>query len=47
MRTKINLTLKTEGRTYLLVTFLERFATQSKMSLIFTETLLFPRKIAF
>ena len=47
MRTKINLTLKTEGKTYLLVTFLERFATQSKLSLIFTETLLFPHKIAF
>ena len=50
MKTKLtcqcNLTQKTEGKAYLLVTFIQRFVTKSKLSLIFTETLLFPHKTA-
>ena len=42
-----NLTLKTEGKNYLLITFMQRLVTQSKLSLIFTEMLLFPHKIAY
>ena len=51
MRTKLtchcNLTLETEGKAYLLVTFIQRFVTKSKLSLIFTETLLFLHKTAY
>ena len=51
MRTKLtcqcNLTLESEGKAYLLVTFIQRFVTKSKLSLIFTETLLFPHKTAY
>ena len=51
MRTKLtcqcNLTLETEGKAYFLVTFIQRLVTKSKLSLIFTETLLFPRKTAY
>ena len=50
MRTKLtrqcNLTLETEGKAYLLVTFMQRFVSKSKLSLIFTEMLLFPHKTA-
>ena len=51
MRTKLicqcNLFLATEGEAYLLVTFIQRFVTKSKLSLIFTETLLFPHKTPY
>ena len=51
MRTKLtcqcNLTLETECKAYLLVFFIQRFVTKSKLSLIFTETLLFPHKAAY
>ena len=51
MRTKLtcqcNLILETEGKIYFLVTFMQRFVTQSKLHLIFTETLLFPHKTAY
>ena len=43
---RFNLILETEGKIYLLVTFI-RFITQSKLSLIFTETLLFPYKTEY
>ena len=50
MRTKLtcqcNLTLETEGKAYLLVTFIQRFVTKSKLSLIFTEKILFSHKTA-
>ena len=36
--------LETEGKITLLETFIQWFATQSKLSLIFTKTLLFPHK---
>ena len=39
--------LETEGKISLLVTFIQRFVTQSKLSLIFTKTLLFPHKTAY
>ena len=42
-----NLILKIEGKNYLLITFMQRLVTQSKLSLIFTKTLLFPHKIAY
>ena len=42
-----NLILKIEGKNYLLITFMQRLVTQSKLSLIFTETLLFPHKTAY
>ena len=42
-----NLALETEGKIYLLVTFLQCFVTQSKLSPIFTETVLFPRKTGY
>ena len=38
--------LETEGRISFVVTFIQRFVTQSKLSLIFTETLLFSQKLA-
>ena len=41
-----NLILETQGKVCLLVTFIQRFVTQSKLSLISTETLLFPHKSA-
>ena len=48
MRTKRTrqciLALQTEGKICLLVTFIQRFVTQSKLSLIFTETLLYSHK---
>ena len=51
METKLtcqgNVTLETEGKIYLVVTFIQRFVTRSKLSLIFTETLLFPRKTGY
>ena len=31
----------------MLVTFIQRFVTQSQLSLIFTKTLLFPHKTAY
>ena len=33
--------LETEGKISLLVTFIQRFVTQSKLSIIFTKTLYF------
>ena len=39
--------LTCQRKIYLPVTFIQRFDTQSKMSLIFTETLLFPHKTAY
>ena len=49
-RTKLtcqcNLILEKEDKTYLLVTFIEQLVTKSKLSLIFTETLLFQHKAA-
>ena len=51
MRTKLtcrcNLILETEGKIYFIVTFIQMFVTQSKLSLIFTETLLFSHKTAY
>ena len=51
MRTKLTcqckLTLETECKAYLLVTFIQRFVTKSKLSLVFTETLLFPHKTTY
>ena len=41
-----NLTLETEGKMYLQVTFIKRFIIQSQLSLIFNETVLFPHKTA-
>ena len=45
-RTKLtcqcNLILEKGGKTYLLVTFIQQLVTKSKLSLIFTKTLLFP-----
>ena len=41
---RCNLILETEGKVYLLVTFIQPLVTQSKLSLIFTETLLFSHK---
>ena len=38
------LNLETKGKINLLVIFLERLVTQSKLSLIFTKTLLIPQK---
>ena len=34
------LILETEGKIYLLVTFIQQFVTQSNLSLIFTETVI-------
>ena len=42
-----NLTLDTEDKGYLLVTFIQRLVTKCKLSPIFTETLLFPHKTAY
>ena len=39
--------LETEDKISLLLTFIQRFATQSKLSLIFTKTLLFSHKTAY
>ena len=39
--------LETDSRISLLVTFIQRFVTQNKLSLIFTKTLLFPHKTAY
>ena len=39
--------LKIEGKISLLVTFIQRFVTQSKLSLIFTKTLLLTDKRAY
>ena len=41
-----NLTLETECKAYLPVTFIQRFVTKSNLSLIFIETLLFSQKTA-
>ena len=38
--------LESEGKISLLVPFIQRFLTQSKLSLIFTKTLLLPNKTA-
>ena len=50
MRTKLtcqcNLTLETECKAYLLVFFIQRFVTKSKLSQNYTETL-FPHKTAY
>ena len=42
-----NLILETKSKIYLLVTFMQRLVTQIKVSLISTETLLFPHKTAY
>ena len=42
-----NLNLEIEGKVSLLVTFIQRFVTQSKLSIIFIETLLSPHKTAY
>ena len=42
-----NPNLETVGKICLLVTFIQRFVTQSKLSLIFSKTLLFPHKTTF
>ena len=39
--------LEIEGKISLLVTFIQRFVTQSKLSLIFTKTLLLSQKAAY
>ena len=39
--------LETESKISLLVNFIQRFVAQSKLSLIFTKTLLFPNKTAY
>ena len=41
-----NLILETEDKIYLELTFIQWFVTQSKLSLIFNETILFPHKTA-
>ena len=38
------MTLETEGKAYLLVTFIQRLVTKNKLSLISTEALLFNMK---
>ena len=43
----LNLNLETEGKISLLVTFIQRFVKESKPSIIFTKTLLFPHKTAY
>ena len=51
MRTKLicqcNLILETEGKINLRVTFIQWLITQSKLSLVFIETLLVPHKTAY
>ena len=42
-----NSNLKIEGKINLLVTFIKRFVTQSKLSVVFTKALLFPHKTAY
>ena len=44
---KCYLNLETEGKIKLLVTFIQWFVTQSKLSLIFTKALLFPHKTVY
>ena len=39
--------LETVGKICLPITFIQHFPTQSKLSLIFSKTLLFPNKIAY
>ena len=39
--------IETESKISLLLTFIQWFVTQSKLSLIFTKTLLFPHKTAY
>ena len=39
--------LENEGKISLLVTFIQRFVTQSKLSLMFTKTLLFTHKTTY
>ena len=39
--------LETEVKISWLVTLIQRFVTQSKLSIIFTKTLLFPHKTAY
>ena len=39
--------LETESKISLLVTLIQRFVTQIKLSIIFTKTLLFPHKTAY
>ena len=41
------LILEPQGKINLLVTFIQWFVTQSKLSLIFIETLLIPHKTAY
>ena len=43
----VYLYLETEGKINLLVTFIQWFVTQSKLSPIFTKTLLFPHETAY
>ena len=51
MRVKLtcqcNLSLESEGKAYLLVTFMQRFVSKSKLCLIFTEALLIPHKAGY
>ena len=42
-----NLNLEAEGKISLLVTFIQWFVTQGKLSLIFNKTLFFPHKTAY
>ena len=42
-----NINLEIKGKISLLVTFIHRFVTQSKLSLIFTKTQLFPHKTTY
>ena len=42
-----SLTLETDGKAYLLVTFIQQYITKSKISLILTEMLLFPHEAAY
>ena len=42
-----NLDLETESKISFLVTFIRQFVTQSKLSLIFTKTILFLHKTAY
>ena len=39
--------LESEDKMSLFVTFIQQFVTQSKLSLIFTKTLLFPHKTTY
>ena len=42
-----NLNIETVGQNCLVLTFMQRFVTLRKLSLIFSKTLLFPHKTAY